>query len=58
MRTAAREAASQIALRDCSKEEVGEGQYIYKILVNGEFSVIGHSLYKRFSASHEELMSP
>ena len=28
MRTAALEAASQIALRDCSKAEVGESQYI------------------------------
>ena len=28
MRTAAQEAASQIALRDCSKEVVGGGQYI------------------------------
>ena len=27
MRTAAQEAASQIALRDCSKVAVGEGQY-------------------------------
>ena len=27
MRTAAREAAPQIALRDCSKEVVGESQY-------------------------------
>ena len=28
MRTAAQEAASQTALRDCSKAAVGEGQYI------------------------------
>ena len=28
MRTAAQETAPQIALRDCSKEIVGEGQYI------------------------------
>ena len=28
MRTAAREAVSQIALRDCSEVAVGEGQYI------------------------------
>ena len=28
MRTVAREAASQIALRDCSKAAVGESQYI------------------------------
>ena len=31
---------------------------IYKILVKGEFSVIKHSFYKRYSASHKELMSP
>ena len=37
MRTAAQEAAPQIALRDCSKEVVGEGQYI-QALVKGEFS--------------------
>ena len=29
MRTAAQETAPQIALRDCSKETVGEGQYIW-----------------------------
>ena len=28
MRTAARETVPQMALRDCSKEAVGEGQYI------------------------------
>ena len=28
MRTAAQETAPQTALRDCSKETVGEGQYI------------------------------
>ena len=31
MRTAAWEAASQIALRDCSRVAVGEGQYICKV---------------------------
>ena len=30
----------------------------YKILVKGEFNAIKCLLYKRFSASHEELMSP
>ena len=29
MRTAAQETAPQVALRNCSKEEGGEGQYIY-----------------------------
>ena len=33
------------------------GRSIYEILVKGEFSAIKHSSYKRFSASHEELMS-
>ena len=56
MRTAAQEAAPQIALRDCSKRAVG-GRSIYKILVNGEFDTIKHSFYERFSASHEDLMS-
>ena len=28
MRTAARETAPQIALRDCSKEAVGEDEYV------------------------------
>ena len=36
MRTAAREAASQIALRDCSK-----------VLVKGECNAVKHSFYKR-----------
>ena len=34
------------------------GRSIYMILVKGsEFNAIKHSLYKRFSAGHEELMS-
>ena len=41
MRTEAREAASQIALRDCSK-----------VLVKGEFNTMKHSIYKRFFVSH------
>ena len=48
MRTAAWEAAPQIALRDCSKEAAG-GRSIYTILV--EFSAIKHLLYNRFSTS-------
>ena len=35
MRTIAREKAFQIALRYCSKEEWGEGQYIHMMLVKG-----------------------
>ena len=57
MRTAAWEAASQIALRDCSKAAVG-GKSIYKVLVKGEFNTMKHSFYKRFFVSHEDLMSP
>ena len=34
------------------------GRLIYNILVKGEFSAIKHFLYKRFYASHVELMSP
>ena len=34
------------------------GKSIYKILVKGEFDVIKHLSYKRFSASYKELMSP
>ena len=55
MKTAAQETAPQIALSDWSKELVEEGN---KILVKGEFNAIKHSFYKRFSASHKELMSP
>ena len=54
MRTAAQEAAPQIALRDL-KSQWGK---IYKILVKGEFSAIKFLLYKKFSSSHEELISP
>ena len=31
---------------------------IYKVLVKAEFSAMKHSFYKRFSVSHEDLMSP
>ena len=55
MRTAAQETASQRTLRNCSKEPVGEGQYV--TLVKGEFSAIKHLLYRRFSASPEDLKS-
>ena len=33
------------------------GRSIHQILVKGEFSAIKHSFCKRFSASHEKLMS-
>ena len=55
MRTAAQETASQRTMRNCSKETVGEGQYV--ILVKGEFSAIKHLFYKRFPATCEELKS-
>ena len=34
------------------------GTSICKILVKGELSASKHLLYKKFSASHKELMSP
>ena len=46
MRTAAQEAASQIALRDCFKVAVGKRQYI-KFWWR-EFNAMNHSLYERF----------
>ena len=55
MRTAVQETASQRTLRNCSKETVGESQYVS--LVKGEFNAIKHLLYKRFPASREELKS-
>ena len=57
MRTAAWEAASWVAPRDCTKAAVGEKSN-YKVLVKGEFSAIKHSFYKRFFVSHEGLTSP
>ena len=56
-RTAAWETAPQIALRDCSKEVGGKINTIYNILEKGQFIAIKHLLYKRFSVSHQELMS-
>ena len=59
MRTAAWEAASQIALRDCSKAAVSQyKQSIYKILVKWGFNTMKHLFYKRFFVSHEDLISP
>ena len=46
MRTTARQGASQIALRDCSKAAVGKS--IFKVLVKGESNAMKHSFYKRF----------
>ena len=57
MRTAAREAASQIALRDCSKDCSG-GKTINKVLVKEEFNTMKYSFYKKVFVSLEDLMSP
>ena len=56
MRTAAREAASQRALKDCSKAAVGEGQYTGF----GEGGVQYHEalILPKVFVSHEDLMSP
>ena len=34
------------------------GKTICKVLVKAEFNTMKHSFYKRFFASHEDLMSP
>ena len=57
MQTAAREAASQIALKRLLQSGSG-GKSIYKVLVKGEFNAMKHSICKRFFVSHEGLMSP
>ena len=56
MRTAAWEAAPQVALRDLSTEAVGGSQYI-RLWWRGEFNTIKHSFYKRFSASPASLVA-
>ena len=55
MRSAVWETAPQIALRDCSKEAVGEGQYMD--FGEGEVHITKHLFHTRSSAGHEELMS-
>ena len=57
MQTAAREAASQIALKRLLQSGSG-GKSIYKVLVMGEFSIMKHSFYKRFFVGHEDLIPP
>ena len=49
---AAQETEPQVALG----EAVGEGEYV-RFWRRGEFNAIKHSFYKRFSASHKNLMS-
>ena len=56
MRTAAQEAAPQIALRDCSKAAVGEVYIYIKVLVKGELNNIKHSFYKKFVAKPDVTM--
>ena len=34
------------------------GKSVYKVWVKEEFNTMKHSIYKRFSVSHEGLMSP
>ena len=46
MRTAAQETTPQIALRNCSKEVGGKGQYV--ILLKGEFMQSSSYLMKGF----------
>ena len=57
IRTAAWETAPQIALRNCSREVEGEGQYIYDF-GKGGVHAIKHLPYLRLSARHQGLMSP
>ena len=45
MRTAAWQAASQIALR--VRQSSSGGESIYKVLVKGEFNTMKYSIYKR-----------
>ena len=56
MRTAAREVASQIALRDCSKQAVGKVNI--KGFGEGGVNTMKHSFYKKVFVSHEDLTSP
>ena len=51
MRTAAQKTATQIALRDYSKEAVGKSQYM-----RFWWGVVQH--INALTAGHEELMSP
>ena len=57
MRTEAQEAASQIALRDCSETAVGESEYI-RFWWRGSSIPWSTQFTKGFFVSHEGLMSP
>ena len=54
MRTADQETAPQIALRNCSKEAGGKGQYVYDF-GEGRIHAIKHILFQKFSASLAKL---
>ena len=54
MKTAAWEAAPQIALRNCSKGEVG-GKSIYKVLVKTEFSTVRSLVSKKSACNAGDL---
>ena len=57
MRTAAWETATQIALRDHSKETVGQDQYV-RDFGEGRVHAIKHKFPQKLSASHKEQWSP
>ena len=57
MKTAGQETASQIALRNCSKEAGGKVS-IYVILVKGEYMQSSTYFLQKVSASHKEQTSP
>ena len=44
------ETAPQVALRNCSKD----GQYMYVILLNGEYMQSSTNFLQKFSAIHKE----
>ena len=58
MRTIAWEAAFQIALKYCSKEERWGGQQICDFGEGGEEHATKHIFFQKVAASHEEQMSP
>ena len=57
MRTAVWETLSQDSSEEWFQSGSG-GRSVYKTSMKGEFSAIKHLFYKRFSARHEEWMSP
>ena len=53
MRTIAQETASQIVLRDCTKEAVGSS--ICTILVKEGIHIIKHTLWQKVATSHKKV---